>query len=74
MADLARDPHLARSTYWLGDSGPRHRHPTRVPKFQGEPEPDHGKAPAAGRDTREVLREILGYGDPPGGVTSRLGS
>lgn len=63
MADLSRDSHIGRSTYWAVAGERRYRQPTRVPKLFGEEEPQHAESPALGEHTLEVLREILGYSE-----------
>ena len=60
MADLARDAHLGRSTFWSSHGGRDYRQPTRVPKLSGEDEPLHAPSPALGQHTDEVLRDIPG--------------
>lgn len=61
MADLARDSHLDRSTFWASAGDRKYRQPTRVPKLSGEDEPAHARAPDLGEHTGEVLRDVLGY-------------
>lgn len=63
MADLARDDHIGRSTFWAAAGKRRYRQPTRVPEFAGEDEPRHLDSPALGEHTIEVLRETLGYSE-----------
>ena len=61
MADLARDDHIGRSTFWSEAGKRRYRQPTRVPKLAGEEEPRYAESPALGEHTLEVLRDMLGY-------------
>lgn len=63
MADLARDDHIGRSTFWAVAGKRRYRQPTRVPEFAGEDEPRHLDSPSLGEHTIEVLRETLGYSE-----------